>query len=541
MNGLVFLVLAVTLSVLAIPVAIRLAPRLGMVDKPDPRKVHAKPIPRIGGIGITLGALLPIAILLPWTPILESFLLGSLILFVFGAWDDSKEITHWIKFGGQFAAAGLIVYHGNLWVERFPFLGGELLPAYIGKPFTIFAIVGVINAINHSDGLDGLAGGECLLSLIVMGFLAYVASDSLAVYLTCAVAGGILGFLRFNTHPARIFMGDAGSQFIGFAMAFLAVYLTQIAHPALSPALPLLLIGLPIADINAVFYLRISGGMNWFKATRNHIHHRLLDLGFEHYETVILIYSVQAILVGSAVLLRYQSDALVTLVFFAIVTVLFISLTVAERRKWEFTATPEKRALSRVVGSLTTDRRMAKHAAAAAVAMFSVLLLIGTLAVRDVPLVVAFISFSLLVACSINLARRSGSSDSLIFRFATYSIALLVVYLTVQEPPASRWLAFGVSTPAYLVLAAITGIAIRMATEQVFRTTATDYLILFGLITISIFGRELLEVRHISLIIVHSVIMVYAAEFTCRATQKRLSLLSVAVLLSLLILSLKGL
>ena len=283
MNGFVFLILGIFLSMLTIPVAIRAAPYLGMVDKPDARKVHARPIPRVGGVGITLGAVIPLMFLLPHDDLLRSFLIASTVLFVFGAWDDARELGHWFKFVGQFLAVGIVVFYGDLWVERFPFLDGAALPASVGKPFTVLAMVGVINAINHSDGLDGLAGGESLLSLIVMGFLAYMADDSLGVLISCAVAGGVLGFLRFNTHPAVIFMGDAGSQFLGFAIGFLAVYLTQVAHPALSPALPLLLIGLPIADINAVFYLRVSGGMNWFKATRNHVHHRLLDLGFEHY------------------------------------------------------------------------------------------------------------------------------------------------------------------------------------------------------------------------------------------------------------------
>ncbi|MEQ9379688.1 MAG: MraY family glycosyltransferase, partial [Pirellulales bacterium] len=371
MNGLVFLVLGVVLSSLAIPVAIRLAPLLGMVDEPDARKVHVAPIPRVGGVGIALGTLVPLAVLMPWDPLLQAFVIGSLTLFIFGAWDDAVELSHWVKFVGQFAAAITVVFYGGLWVERFPFLGGEVLSPEIGKPFTVFAMVGVINAINHSDGLDGLAGGEALLSLIVIGFLAVAADDSFGVVLSCAVAGGILGFLRFNTHPAQIFMGDAGSQVIGFALGFLAVYLTQIAHPALSPALPLLLIGLPIADINAVFYLRITGGMNWFRATRNHIHHRLLDLGFEHYETVIIIYSVQALLAGSAVLLQYTSDWLVCLMYFGTVVLLFTFLTLAERRKLRFQTSPERRAFGRVVGKLGRDGKFGGAVRNAAVWSFS--------------------------------------------------------------------------------------------------------------------------------------------------------------------------
>ncbi|MEQ8692576.1 MAG: MraY family glycosyltransferase, partial [Pseudomonadales bacterium] len=337
---------------------------------------------------------------MPWDPLLQSFLAGALLLFVFGAWDDAAELTHWIKFAGQFAAAGLVVFYGDLWVERFPFMTGNPLPPEIGKPFTIFALVGVINAINHSDGLDGLAGGESLLGLIVMGFLAFVAADSFGVFIACAVAGGILGFLRFNTHPARIFMGDAGSQFLGFTMGFLAVYLTQAAHPALSPALPLLLIGLPIADINAVFYLRISSGMNWFRASRNHIHHRLLDLGFEHYETVIIIYSVQALLVGSAVLLRYESDVIVVSVFLATVIFLFSALTTLERKNITFNADHERRALGRLIGTFGSDKGpVAKLVKRAAIWIFSLLLIGSAVAVESIPLGISGISAALIFLC----------------------------------------------------------------------------------------------------------------------------------------------
>ncbi len=215
-------------------------------------------------------------------------------------------------------AAGLVVYHGDMYVARLPFFDSMVLDPSIGKPFTIFALVGVINAINHSDGLDGLASGESMLSLIAIAFLGYLCGNALVIGMALATIGGTLGFLRYNTHPARVFMGDAGSQFLGFTLGVLLVYLTQVAFTTTSAALPLLLLGLPIADIIAVLYQRISGGMHWFKATRNHVHHRLLSLGFSHFQTVVIIYSIQAALVVGAVLLRYQSDYLVAGLYLAI-------------------------------------------------------------------------------------------------------------------------------------------------------------------------------------------------------------------------------
>ncbi|MBV9695332.1 MAG: undecaprenyl/decaprenyl-phosphate alpha-N-acetylglucosaminyl 1-phosphate transferase, partial [Gammaproteobacteria bacterium] len=149
MNPFFLLTLAVAVSVLVIPLARRMAPRLGLVDMPDPRKVHAVPIPRVGGWGITLGILVPLALVFRLDPLVQSYLIGLVTLFAFGIWDDAHNINHWTKFAGQLVAVGVVVFYGDLWVARVPFLEMPL-PAALGKPFTMFALVGVINAINHS-------------------------------------------------------------------------------------------------------------------------------------------------------------------------------------------------------------------------------------------------------------------------------------------------------------------------------------------------------------------------------------------------------
>ncbi len=154
------LIAALVLSMVIIPIMVRLAPRLGMMDKPDPRKVHAIPIPRVGGVGIFFGALIPIVLLLPIDQTLVAYLFGALVLFAFGVMDDCKELGHYVKFIGQFIAVIAVVYYGDVYVSLLPFMGGEPVSALVGKPFTVIAIVGMINAINHSDGLDGLAGGN---------------------------------------------------------------------------------------------------------------------------------------------------------------------------------------------------------------------------------------------------------------------------------------------------------------------------------------------------------------------------------------------
>ncbi|MFK5949368.1 MAG: MraY family glycosyltransferase, partial [Methylococcales bacterium] len=224
---LIIAILAMSISMAIIPLMMRLAPTLGMIDLPDPRKVHLVPIPRVGGVGIVLGSVLPLFIWLPFNDLNVSILVASLILLIFGTWDDMKELGHYIKFVGQISAAAVVVYYGDLYVSSFPFLGLDLLPESIGRPFTVVAIVGMINAINHSDGLDGLAGGESLLSLAAIVYLSYIYGGNEVLLIAVAATGGLFGFLRFNSHPARVFMGDGGSQFLGFVLAILVIMLTQ--------------------------------------------------------------------------------------------------------------------------------------------------------------------------------------------------------------------------------------------------------------------------------------------------------------------------
>ena len=158
-------IMAMAVCMAIIPIMIRIAPYIGMVDSPDSRKVHSVAIPRSGGIGIVVGILIPLIIWLDHSPFSISLILGCLVLLIFGAWDDAKNIRPMFKFIGQFIAAILVVYYGDIYVFHFPFMGLEEVPEYIGKPFTVIAIVGMINALNLSDGLDGLAGGEALISL----------------------------------------------------------------------------------------------------------------------------------------------------------------------------------------------------------------------------------------------------------------------------------------------------------------------------------------------------------------------------------------
>ena len=302
--------LSTVISVLLMPVLIRSAKHLGMLDEPDERKVHTKAIPRCGGLGLSFATLATISILTPFSEPFSGLLIGGLIIVFFGLLDDIFNLNYKWKFFGQFVAVIFVIYQG-IYLKFLPFAGLNEAPLWISFPLTFVFVVGVTNAVNLSDGLDGLAAGIMLMTLAAVAFFAdYVGGKDLTI-IALALIGGILGFLRFNSHPASVFMGDTGSQFIGFMAAFLCIYLVDNVYVTLNPALPLLLLGLPVLDTLTVMSQRIYIGQSPFSPDKRHIHHRLLSYGFTHAEAVSCIYALQSIFLLAAFLLRYQSDLIV--------------------------------------------------------------------------------------------------------------------------------------------------------------------------------------------------------------------------------------
>jgi UDP-GlcNAc:undecaprenyl-phosphate GlcNAc-1-phosphate transferase len=330
------LLLAVLITIGMTPLLSSLAIRHNLVDLPGERKVHTRPIPRIGGIAMACGAFAPLLLWYHADRFVLAFLAGAALLVIFGLLDDFYDLPPRVKFAGQIAAALIVIFGGGVRIMSLGMLlpDSVQLPVLVAVPLTLVAIVGATNAINLSDGLDGLAGGSCLLIFSAIGYLAYLEGSPDIGVMALALFGVLFGFLRFNTHPATIFMGDAGSQFLGFSAASLAIALTQ-AKPTLSPVLPLILLGFPILDTLTVMITRIAQKRSPFSADKNHFHHHLLGLGFEQSESVLIIYSIQTLLIGAALLLRYYSDwalLLCYLLFSALVLLIFDS---ARRNDWQ--------------------------------------------------------------------------------------------------------------------------------------------------------------------------------------------------------------
>lgn len=226
-------IIAMFITMVLIPPLMRSAEKLSFIDAPGERKVHESPIPRIGGVAMVAGAVTPILMWVERPPLVLAFLIGIGIILFFGVWDDRKALDFRLKFLGQFLAISVVVIYGGVEIRYLPFHSIDPVPAYVSIPFTYFALLGVTNAINLADGLDGLAGGTMLLSIAAIGLLAFIAGDDLLVVFCLAVMGSIIGFLRYNTYPAQVFMGDCGSQFLGFSVGVLVIILTQDSNPAL--------------------------------------------------------------------------------------------------------------------------------------------------------------------------------------------------------------------------------------------------------------------------------------------------------------------
>ncbi len=284
------------------------ARRVGLLDQPGHRKVHQEPIARIGGIAFAVGALVAIGYWGPKFDVVVGVVAGLLIILCMGSIDDFFDIRARYKFGGQVFAASVTAIYSHLYWQPFSMFFALEIPAWLSIFLTIFLLVAITNAMNLSDGLDGLAGGLSFLSFGLVAYLAFQVNDILVMFLVLPVMGGLLGFLRFNSFPARVFMGDGGSQFLGFALAASALLLTYVERSPYSPFLILFLVGVPLLDLAAVTTQRFLTRKRIFEADQEHLHHKLLKIGFSHHQVVLILYFLQIGIVVLAVLCRWSSD-----------------------------------------------------------------------------------------------------------------------------------------------------------------------------------------------------------------------------------------
>jgi UDP-GlcNAc:undecaprenyl-phosphate GlcNAc-1-phosphate transferase len=287
------------------------------------RHVHAAPLPRMGGVAIYLSFVLSVGIafaanlrhhgIVPESSIkmLLAILVPATIILALGIFDDVRSASPYTKFTVQ-ALAAAILYAGGLRIDRLPiFFGLRHLGLAVGLPLTILWVIAITNAFNLLDGLDGLAAGSALFSTIVVFAVAVFSDRALVALLAVALAGAILGFLRYNFNPATIFLGDCGSLFIGFMLSAFALLGAQKSPTVIAVAIPVVSFGLPILDTSISMLRRWISGKPLFLADREHIHHKLLDRGLSHRQVVIVLYGVSALFaLGSLFLLWPSGPAL---------------------------------------------------------------------------------------------------------------------------------------------------------------------------------------------------------------------------------------
>jgi len=330
-------ILSLFLTIALIPIVKSIAFRANLVDLPDQRKVHVLPMPRSGGISMAIGAIVPVLIWVPMDNLVRSIHIGCALIVIFGLLDDVKNLKYIQKLMAQTAGALVVIFYGGLRIESLGNLmpGGAALPFAVSIILTLLFIIGVTNAINLSDGLDGLAGGIAMLSFVTIGFFAWRCGNMTIAVMSIAVVGAILGFLRYNTHPAVIFMGDAGSQMLGFLMVVFALVLTQTNTPY-SHVTPLFLIGFPIIDTLTVMMGRISRETSPFKADKNHFHHKLMKLGLYHSESVLVIYLLQALFISCAFIFRFYSNWSNLIIFLALAGWIILGFAICKIKDFKF-------------------------------------------------------------------------------------------------------------------------------------------------------------------------------------------------------------
>ena len=309
---------AVVISLAATPLAIKIAPKIGAMDIPkDARRMHSKPMPRFGGMAIFLGTTIALMVFMWNVPKIQAVIIGGVLIYALGVVDDLKNLDAKVKFAGQMGIAVLMYFMG---------LQIRFITNYFGEGLTHFGtvacfivtvlwLVGVTNTINLIDGLDGLAAGTAAIASLCVAYVAYIHGYYPVTAAMLAIAGGALGFLPFNFYPAKIFMGDGGSLFLGFMMAAMSVVGPLKRSTMVAMVIPVLVLGLPLFDTGFAILRRMVNKRPIMEADKGHLHHRLMALGYGQRRAVLMLYGISGIMGMAAIMisreLYYEMIALV--------------------------------------------------------------------------------------------------------------------------------------------------------------------------------------------------------------------------------------
>lgn len=537
------MMLSLFTTMVLIPIFRRQAVRLQAVDFPSARSVHTHPKPCIGGIAMACGMLTPVLVWSPSDSLIAAIIMGAGLIVVVGFIDDQRDLNYKLKFAAQLVAASIVVFHGDLMIRSLGDLlpEGMRLPGWVALPLTLVAIVGVTNAINLSDGLDGLAGGIALLCFSCIAIVAYQSGQYAIALIAATVIGAIFAFLRFNTYPAVIFMGDAGSLLLGFLAVTLSLGISQSAE-AISPLFPLLLLGFPILDTLRVMIERIAEGRSPFYADRKHFHHKLIGLGFLHTEAVVIIYLLQAFLVVFAYLTRDRSEWFLLLSY-----VVFCGLVLAALQAIRCTDWRSRNSL-RITQWLAIRMQRIKE--------------------KSVLIKISYWTVWILLPALLHLTCLIPNRVTALFSGLAFAAAAILFFIMVYEP---RWLekllrvvlyglisclvyACQVSTAAWLdphferlynssfiVLVAFVLCMLKFTRRQNgFKTTPTDFLILFIALIVPNLPDAQIQSYQMGLFAAKLIALLFSFEVLIGELRGELNGLSLNVIAALLLIAGRG-
>ncbi len=289
------------ITFLTTPFVKRIAVKVGIVDKPDEaRRVHKKATPLLGGLAMFYGFIVSVILFGIVDKSVRGMVLGALIILIVGIVDDAKQLSAKVKLPFQILAAIILILHDVridlISVPRFISDTGVLGLGFWGIPLTIIWVVGVTNAVNLIDGLDGLAAGVSSIACMSLFCIALIVGEHEVALITAALTGSCFGFLPYNFNPAKIFMGDTGSTFLGFILASVSIMGLFKSYTVISVAVPFLVLGLPLFDTGFAIVRRVKAGKPIMSPDREHLHHRVLDMGFSQKKTVSIIYLMCTVL-----------------------------------------------------------------------------------------------------------------------------------------------------------------------------------------------------------------------------------------------------
>ncbi|SHM60801.1 glycosyltransferase family 4 protein [Gracilibacillus kekensis] len=325
------------ITTLLTPYVKKLALKMGATDQPDKRKVHEKIMPRLGGLGIYISIIIGSLLFLPKEKETIFILVGATLIALIGVLDDIFSLSPKVKFLGQIIVAILTIF-GGIKIEflTLPFVD-RLEFGIISIPLTILWIVGITNSINLTDGLDGLAAGISSIALLTISTMALSIGNTFVALLGFIVVGSTLGFLLYNFHPAKIFMGDTGSLLLGYMISILSIMGLFKNVTFFSILVPIIILGVPILDTLFAIIRRILLKKPLSAPDKLHLHHCLLRLGFTHRQTVLLIYAMSCIFSTAAIIFTRSTlwGSTITLIFLLIAIELTVELTGLVGKKYK--------------------------------------------------------------------------------------------------------------------------------------------------------------------------------------------------------------